>query len=354
MLGVGLDLWTRSIPGLWTENPYSGYALALDFDDADYWVSGTNYATLSSVPGYAYTRTGDKGEVNASGGIDSFAANVPGVVPGVGYWSRQSLTNLLLNAGQSSNLATQDVAVSAVAHTLSFIGTGSITLSGAHVATLNGTGANDRVVLVFTPSAGTLTLTVTGTVQYSGLMAGDLPDGGPVIATTTAAVTVGEDLLNTNIKSDGTALADADMLIFARGTPKTVGASQYLLELYDTTANRIILYLSGATLQGTVISASALAYDQSVAGAIAADAEVVGLIRRLSGEWRVGKYVGGVLTWGTAAAGAFPVGAAKASPGNSGAGGGGAPLRGPLRGAFIKSGTFATDAEVIAAINETA
>jgi hypothetical protein len=35
-------------------SPYAGYALALDFKNQQYWASGTKYAALSSVPGYAY------------------------------------------------------------------------------------------------------------------------------------------------------------------------------------------------------------------------------------------------------------------------------------------------------------
>lgn len=46
---------------------------------------------------------------------------------------------------------------------LSFKGTGSIAISGTGTGTLAGTGATDRVTLNFTPTAGTVTFTVTGT-----------------------------------------------------------------------------------------------------------------------------------------------------------------------------------------------
>jgi hypothetical protein len=74
--------------------------------------------------------------------------------------------NLLLN---TDTLATQNVTVTAEAHTLYLQGTGSVTLSGTGSGTLQGTGANDRVSLVFTPTAGTLTLTVSGTVTFGML-----------------------------------------------------------------------------------------------------------------------------------------------------------------------------------------
>jgi hypothetical protein len=77
----------------------------------------------------------------------------------------------LLNG--SDALATQSLTVAAVAHTLSFTGTGTVTLSGASTAgPLVGTGANDRVTLTFTPSAASLTLTVTGSVTLAQLELG--------------------------------------------------------------------------------------------------------------------------------------------------------------------------------------
>lgn len=67
-------------------------------------------------------------------------------------------------------LATQNVTVRAVGHVLSFWGTGTITLSGASTAgPLVGTGAGNRVYLEFTPTAGTLTLTVSGSVLKAQL-----------------------------------------------------------------------------------------------------------------------------------------------------------------------------------------
>ena len=69
----------------------------------------------------------------------------------------------------TATLATQSKTVTAVSHTLYIKGTGSVTLSGAATGTLSGTGASDRVSLVFTPTAGSLTLTVSGTVTEGHL-----------------------------------------------------------------------------------------------------------------------------------------------------------------------------------------
>ncbi len=88
-----------------------------------------------------------------------------------GYHATQSVTasrptlsarkNILL---ATETLATQSVTTLAATYTLSFTGTGSVTLSGAATGTLTGAGVNDRVSLTFTPTAGTLTLTVSGSV----------------------------------------------------------------------------------------------------------------------------------------------------------------------------------------------
>ena len=75
------------------------------------------------------------------------------------------------------------MAVAAQSYALAFEGAGSITLSGAHSAVLSSTGA--RVVLIFTPAAGSLTLTVSGTVQAAQLEAGNCATS--YIATTGSA-----------------------------------------------------------------------------------------------------------------------------------------------------------------------
>src|SRR5690606_26355404 len=79
-------------------------------------------------------------------------------------------TNLLLG---SDSPATQTVVVTATAMTLSFIGTGTITLSDSYTGALVGTG-DERVTLTFTPSAGTLTLTVSGNVEFAQLETGSV------------------------------------------------------------------------------------------------------------------------------------------------------------------------------------
>jgi hypothetical protein len=126
------------------------------------YVSGQNLIT--------YTRAGDATFFDANGTIQTAGADVarfdhnPATGESLGLLIEEARTNLLLN---SETLSTQDVTVTAAAHTLSFYGTGTVTLSGTHSATVVGTGAfPTRTTLTFTPTSGSLTVTVSGTVQY--------------------------------------------------------------------------------------------------------------------------------------------------------------------------------------------
>lgn len=87
-------------------------------------------------------------------------------------WGRapKEVRNLLLG---TATMATQSRAVTAAQHTLSFKGTGTVTLSGVSTSgPLVGTGVGDRVSLTFTPTAGTLTMTVSGSVTEAQLELG--------------------------------------------------------------------------------------------------------------------------------------------------------------------------------------
>jgi hypothetical protein len=78
--------------------------------------------------------------------------------------------NILL---ATDTMATQTRTVTAAQHTLAFTGTGTVTLTGVSTAgPLVGTGAGNRVSLTFTPTAGSLTLTVLGSVTLAQLELG--------------------------------------------------------------------------------------------------------------------------------------------------------------------------------------
>jgi hypothetical protein len=78
-----------------------------------------------------------------------------------------------LNTASALPVSPQNATVTAAAHTISFYGAGSLTLSGAHTAVVSGIGANKRVTLTFTPSSGTLTMTPSGSVVDLQLELGD-------------------------------------------------------------------------------------------------------------------------------------------------------------------------------------
>jgi len=139
------------------------YIYMLDGTDMSY--AGDNTSTLN-VKEYTIYRSDLGGMVNNPDTGNSYVPTTSAAkyLPRVGNhvyngtsWVNEGLllesearTNLLLN---SATLATQDVTVTAVPHTVHF----------------TGTGENNRVSLTFTPTAGTLTLTVSGTVTNAQL-----------------------------------------------------------------------------------------------------------------------------------------------------------------------------------------
>jgi hypothetical protein len=132
--------------------------------------------------------------VNANGLIETVASNVPRIdYTGGGCPSilvEPQRTNLVLN---SATVTTQTINVTAVSHTISFYGSGTITLSGTHTATVVGLGTA-RKTYTFTPTAGNLVLTVSGTCTNGQLEAGSYATS--YIPTTSASVTRNADVIS--------------------------------------------------------------------------------------------------------------------------------------------------------------
>jgi hypothetical protein len=151
--------------------------------------TATSAARFAFVEGVNFTNTPSNGDlrVSANATVQRFGAiqgTVVGTVLPYGNHATQSNAaqrptygivpaggrrNLLLN---TTTLSTQSVTVAAGSHTLSFTGTGTVTLTGAAIGALVGIGVSDRVSLTFTATAGSLTLTVVGSVTLAQLEVG--------------------------------------------------------------------------------------------------------------------------------------------------------------------------------------
>jgi hypothetical protein len=231
-------------------------ALVFDF-------KGNYFRKIATASTFAasitHTRASSATMVNASGTLVTVGNNVPRtghhiyngsawVNEGILYES-EARTNLLLNSG---TLATQSVTVSATGNTLSFTGTGTVTLSGVSTAgplVGTGTGENNRVNLTFTPTAGTLTLTVSGTVTNAQLEAGSTPSS--YIPTVSSTVTRAAETLtvpaanlpynstNMSIQMDGKmTYADTGALFEVQQYRWILNSTNYIDTRITTTSGR--------------------------------------------------------------------------------------------------------------------
>ena len=209
------------------------------------------------------TRATSATRVNASGVIETVAANVPrldysnGTCPSILVEPQR--TNLILN---SATVATQSISVTAQSYILSFYGSGTVALSGTHTASVVGLGTA-RKTYTFTPTAGTLTLTITGTCTKAQLEAGSYATS--YIPTTSASVTRNADLISkTGISSligqtEGTVFLDLkvnsnnESILFDL-TPNTLSPQNRII-IYQPGNNTFELYIfSSNTLQTQITS----------------------------------------------------------------------------------------------------
>jgi hypothetical protein len=178
--------------GSFVSNTFKSAALDLNFASTKSLIDSATGQNLVT-----FTRASSATFIDSAGTLQTAAVDVPRfdhnptTGESLGLLVEEQRTNLLLN---TATLSTQSVTVTAVAHTLSFYGSGTVTLSGASTAgPAVGSGAFPaRTTLTFTPSAGTLTLTVTGSVTSAQLEAGAFATS--YIPTTTAAATRSADV----------------------------------------------------------------------------------------------------------------------------------------------------------------
>lgn len=179
----------------------------------------------------------------------------------LGLLIEEARTNLLLN---STTLSTQNITTTAQAYTLSFYGTGTVTLSGTSTAgPLVGTGIfPNRVSLTFTPTAGTLTLTVSGTVSNAQLEAGGFATsyiptaGASVTRSADIATMVGNNFTNWYNEASGTISTSADT-VAPSGTPTAIlsfqdaagsSTNRHQLSLYSNCAATVLSGITQASI----------------------------------------------------------------------------------------------------------
>ena len=141
-----------------------------------------------------------------------------------------------------SDIATTQVrAVTAVANTLSFYGTGTVTLSGAFSGSLVGTGTNNRVSLTFTSTAGNLTLTVSGSVTDWQLEVGS--SATSLIKTVSGSVTRNADVISKyNID---TLIGQTEGTILVKGAQFDRGIVFRIRNNTTIGVNRLIIFCTG-------------------------------------------------------------------------------------------------------------
>lgn len=181
------------------------------------------------------------------------------------------------------------------------------------------------------------------------------PDGTvPTIDGAGYQSAVGQKLYH-NIYADGSALPDADMLIWAKATATSIVAADWprvlTLSRVNGTAYIELGVHTSANILPRVFDGTQII---TVSGAFPLDTEVTLYARYASGSWDFGKYVGGVLTsFGAPQAKTMPTGITRAVIGNLNDSNN-APWRGAIADVRIKLGTFANDAALIAAFDAAA
>jgi hypothetical protein len=203
-----------------------------------------------SGTGAIITPTSTFGIVRAASGEPRFDYDTTAPNACRGLLIEESRTNLVF---PSATLTTQTRTVGATAYTLSFYGTGTVVLSGARVATVTGTGAfPTRTTLTFTPTAGSLTLTVTGTVQFAQLEAGAFASSyiptttGSVVRSADVCSITGEDFTSFYNEFAGTVLCESTLNGTSLSVTAGFGGQQNGISMFERTGAQ--------SLQGLITS----------------------------------------------------------------------------------------------------
>ena len=212
-------------------------------------VNGTHTETISISSGntllYIYGASNFTGNINNVSVKEVTRDNVPRIdYTGGGcphILAEPQRTNIVF---PSDVAVTQTRTVTAVEYALSFYGTGSIVLSGTHSATLTGTGVNDRVDLIFTPTAGSLVLTVSGTVTNFQLEVGSYATS--LIPTVSGIVTRNQDIFTRD--GIGSLINSPEGVLFVEMAALSDDSTRRVISLSDgTNTNRVVLRYDNAS-----------------------------------------------------------------------------------------------------------
>jgi len=218
----------------------------------------------SGAGDFTFTRSGDSAtRINSAGVRVVMAANIPRIDYSSGGCPSLLLeperTNLFLN---SAVLVSQEVELDTATYTLSFYGNGSVTNQQNGVTT-DGTGANNRVVLVFAATAALITFTVGGSVTSAQLTLGT--NVTSFIPTLGSPVTRGADILTLSAataligQTEGTVFVD--VIYDAAAENIAAGLDQPIMVIGTNidNFNAVLLYgsptnkVAGRTINGGVL-----------------------------------------------------------------------------------------------------
>jgi hypothetical protein len=225
--------------------------------------AGADVGGVADTPGWSYARASVATAQTVAGEVVEFASGVLRRTDR-GLPIEDTRTNVFLNSAVG---VTQGFTVAAIAYTLSFYGTGTITLSGVSTAgPLVGTGASNRVSLNFTPTAGVLTCTVSGTCTNVQLE----PGVGATTYIPVAGVSVVRSADVLSVSSPGVTYPLTMFIEYEPSTILTTGST--LLRTDDGTAGeRALLGITAAALARAVVADGGVTQaDLSVGSAIVA------------------------------------------------------------------------------------
>jgi hypothetical protein len=165
--------------------------------------------------------------------------------------AEEARTNLLVTPATP---ATQNITTTAQPYTVSMWGTGTCVLTGTATGTLTGTGATDRVSLTVPATAGTLTLTFSGTNTNGQFEAGPtmssyIPNNTPRVADVASLTGVGLSWYNAEqgtfvIKASGKySSAPGNIGVW---NPLLTGEGTYAIRYNKNIDNSAYLYLPNA------------------------------------------------------------------------------------------------------------